>query len=92
MIKYLHVINDLGSGRKIWPVDWVYSFIGPDRKDKRARGAHFKEPVYLDGRGKIDQSLFKKGQKAGAEAQEKKCLIKCRTTDKILFLVKGAVL
>lgn len=92
MLKYGYVINDLGSGGKVWPFDWVCPLVGPDRKDKGARGAYFEKPVDLDGRRTVSESLFKERQKAGAETHEKKCLINCRTTDKILLPTKGVVL
>jgi len=92
MLKYIHVTNDLGSGRKIRPFDWVYSIAGPDRKDQRAPSTHFKKSVYLVRRREVFKSLLKNGAKAGAETQEKKYLINSRATDIILFLTKGIVL
>lgn len=92
MLKYVHVINDFGSGGKIQYVDGARPPFGPYGKDQGAGGADHSEPVYLVDRGKVFKSVLKNGAKTGPEAEEKKSLKRVCNTYIILLPTKGVVL
>lgn len=92
MLKWGHVINDLGSGPKTRDFDEPSSAFVKDWKDQRAGSADHRQPFYLADRGEVLKGIFENGAKTGPQAEEKKGLISNRNTAIILFPTKGAVL
>ena len=92
MLKYDHVINDLGSGPKIRYFYEPFAIIDADWQDQRARGSDYRQSFDLVSRRKFLEEIFKNGSEAGAKAKEKELLRYNRSSVIILFQTKGTVL
>ncbi len=92
MLKYLHVINHVGSDTEVRYFYEPFAIIDAHWQGKRAGGADHWNPNDMAYRGIVFEEIFKNGKKARAKAQEKKFLRCSRSSAIILFLAKGAVL